>query len=245
MEILSQIREADLDVLRDQDRLTKIILSLGLFFPDRAKHVPESWWGRCNRGLHIWQGPEQFADYLIHLSTRKIGSYLEIGCGAGGTFATTVEYLRRFNGDVEAFALDNYQMAVTKAKAHIIKDYVAFNKNARFVPCDRADLFKYVKERVFDHVFIDADHTYRSARADWEFIRPYAKSVGFHDIRTFPGVAILWQLIKQRHPEYTYKEFCRVPETDFHQHSMTAAENEYLRIFGIGLVELKISTDFG
>lgn len=53
----------------------------------------------------------------------------------------------------------------------------------------------------YDFVFIDADHTYPSVKADWDNYRPMVPSggiVAFHDIVPRPeyGVHQLWQEIK-------------------------------------------------
>jgi hypothetical protein len=235
-QLIEIIKKTPTESLREVNKLQNIIKELGLFFPDKALHIPKSYWGFCDRGLQIWQSPEQLADYLVYLSTKPIKSYLEIGCGAGGTFITTVEYLERFNGPIESFAIDSYDSKITKSKSKVIKEYIKINKKAKLIIDKSTSIFKHIQPRSFDLIMIDADHSYQGVKKDWDYYKNYSNTIAFHDIRTCPGVSICWQLIKQQ-TQGKYTEFCRIPEKDFHEHSINTTGTNYLRIFGIGLIE--------
>jgi len=65
----------------------------------------------------------------------------------------------------------------------------------------------------YDFLFIDADHTYESVRADWDNYSPMVREGGLialHDILPRPGygVSILWEQIKEL-PGTRWMEICQ------------------------------------
>lgn len=63
------------------------------------------------------------------------------------------------------------------------------------------EAFDFASERApFEFVFIDGDHSYEGARADWLNYGQMAKVVGFHDIaHPHHDVSKLWAEIKEAH----------------------------------------------
>lgn len=57
----------------------------------------------------------------------------------------------------------------------------------------------------YDFGFIDGDHTYEGAKADWQNYGPMCKIVGFHDVAgSILGCATLWRELKASE-EYHYR----------------------------------------
>ena len=62
------------------------------------------------------------------------------------------------------------------------------------------------ENRPYNIVFIDADHSYEAAPADWLNYGPLGKIVGFHDIIGEVGVRQLWAELKAA---YQTEEFAQ------------------------------------
>ena len=80
----------------------------------------------CGKGIGIWQLPNQLAPALLYINQFKIQSYVELGCGAGGTFMFVTEVLRKTNALQRATCVDTVAPeANTEATAEA-------NKGSRF-----------------------------------------------------------------------------------------------------------------
>jgi hypothetical protein len=73
----------------------------------------------CGQGVGIWQLPNQLAPALLLLSQFKIQSYVEVGCGAGGTFMFITEFLRKTNSLQGATCVDT---AMPGANIHLTEE---------------------------------------------------------------------------------------------------------------------------
>lgn len=193
LEPLALLRDAPLDELQDPARLAELLPRLGL--NDEADETwPEALRPSLGRGLLHWQYPVQFAPYLVELSKHGIGSYLEIGTRHGGTFAITVEYLRRFGTIDWAVGLD-------LMPAPGLARYAAQHREVEHVTADsRSAAFRKVVEQraPIDLALIDGDHSEVGCRADFELLAPHARILAFHDIANemVPGVGAVWREIR-------------------------------------------------
>ncbi|HEX3449570.1 MAG TPA: hypothetical protein VHS97_15045 [Isosphaeraceae bacterium] len=197
--LIQRIRQAPLKVLRNPSGVERLLLGLGLH-ERTAAALPDELLQYSGKGLSIWQWPNQFSPYLVWLARQPpIRSYVEIGVNEGGSFITTVEYLRRFHPLSLAIAVGPY----LSPRVH---DYVRRTAGTHFVAGNRSsqELRELVAaERGIGLTFIDGEHFGTSVRADWEFARSCTRYVAFHDIATnmFPDVTSLWAEIRA-----TYKK---------------------------------------
>jgi DNA-binding transcriptional LysR family regulator len=148
---------------------------------------------------------------------------MEIGVEHGGTFAITVELLRRFQPVRSAIAVDLGPMP------RLISRYRRTRPEVEFVAVNSgSQRFRdLVRERgPFDLVLVDGDHSEEGCMRDFEAVRGHARMIAFHDIEEphYPGVRAVWQ---------------SVPGDEFELHEFTAQYDELLpavgRRFGIGL----------
>ena len=209
--LIEQIRKTPLKVLRDSSGVERLLVQLGLH-GRAADELPDELLEYTGKGLSIWQWPNQFAPYLVWLAKLPlIGSYLEIGVNEGGSFITTVEFLRRFQPLSSAIAVDPY------LSPHV-HDYVRRTAGTHVVVGNRssADLRALVAtEGSVDLTFIDGEHFAASVRADWEFARSCTRYVAFHDIvsNLFPDVQTLWAEIRAMYKK-TYEFVAQYPQSD-------------------------------
>jgi hypothetical protein len=176
------------------------------------------------KGLKVWQYPCQFAPYLVHVARRPVRSYLEIGVQHGGSFITTVEYLRHRGHPMERAVAVDYKWAPGVArylKAHAFAEQLTLNStSARF----RA----FVRSQTWDLVLIDGDHSFNGCLLDFEAVHGHANAIAFHDIVDSLATEVrdVWELVRREHADtYDFAEFTT-------QYPEVASERTYL---GIGL----------
>jgi hypothetical protein len=226
--LLERIEHEDLARLADGDYLAEELLpAMGLngtsphLFPERLAPY-------LGRGTHHFQLPVQFGPYLAEAARRGVSSYLEIGVEHGGTFAITVEVMRRFAPVNTAIAVDLGPVP------RLIARYRRRHPEVEFAAVDSgSDAFRrLVAERgPFDLVLIDGDHSEEACRRDFETVRDHARMVAFHDINEphYPGVRKVWESL---------------PEDDYEKLEFTAQYDELMETvgprFGIGLAIQRI-----
>ena len=191
-------RLADARFLTDE-----LLPGLGLGGVDRGLYPPEllPYW---DRGVRSIQFPNQFGPYLAALTRLDVVSYLELGVAYGGSFAATVELLRRF-GLRRALAAD--------LDPSMLWLYAACRPEVTLASVDShtpafGELLR--EHSPFDLVLIDADHSEAGVRADFEAVRPHARMIAFHDIAelNFPDVAKVWSELREQYAdEYEFREF--------------------------------------
>jgi len=199
--LIDRIRNVPQRQLCDVSAVQALLLELGLHQvnPDLPSGcISDEFLPYTGKGLSIWQRPDEFAEYLVWLIKRPpIHSYLEFGVDSGGSFITTIEFLKRFHPIETAIGVDpRYSLPV--------QDYVNRTKSVHFV-CgtrDSVELHGLINAiGSFDLTFIDGDHSAAGVRADWEFARSRSRCVAFHDIaaESMPGVRSLWADIRSNH----------------------------------------------
>ena len=201
---LARITSEPLDHLRDADFLTNDLLpAMGLSTHAAPRLYPAHLHARVGRGVQSLQLPNQFGPYLATITQQGVRSYVEIGVDRGGTFAITVEVLRRF-GLRHAVAVDLDPPAIFEQWG---APEVVFARMDSGSPAfaDRVDA-----EAPIDLAFIDGDHSEEAVRRDFEVLRPHARMLAFHDITDHgcPGVGRVWRWIREKHAEkYEFREF--------------------------------------
>lgn len=207
LRLINQIRNAPIDKLKDVGFLEDMIIGLGLY-PQETLHLeeyPQSLWRYCNKGLRIWQYPNQFAQFLVFLSKYSIKSYLEIGVAYGGSLILIIEYLSHFNGMIEAWGID------PQATSELLRAYMRQRPGVRHIRDYSANLWRYFPSNTaFDLALIDGLHTEEASWADFELVRDHARIIVFHDISSdrVPKVASSWKRARREHAsEYDFFEF--------------------------------------
>jgi cephalosporin hydroxylase len=201
----------NLDSLKDQDFLEHFVIPhLGLNDEILNEQPPElnQFYG-TGLGLKIWQYPNQFSKYLVFLSnySKKINSYIEIGCRNGGTFALHNEYLKSTGSNLQkAVAIDIVE------EPSFMKSYRSQSSNVIFLKINSfSEEFKlYIKDNFFDLAFIDGDHSYEGVKSDAENTRNYSNIQVFHDTvnDACPGVGIYWNELKNTYSNmYDFFDF--------------------------------------
>jgi hypothetical protein len=155
-------------------------------------------------GVQHYQLPVQFAPYLAEIARHQVASYLEIGVEHGGTFAITVELLRRL-GPVRGIAVDlgPTPLALRRWQPPATH-FVAIDSQT---PDFRRRLAEWGP---FDLAFIDGDHVAPAVRHDLESVRPHARMIAVHDITepNFPGVTQVWNEFRAEFADqYDFHEF--------------------------------------
>ena len=163
----------------------------------------------------IVQYPREFARWLRFLAEHRASSYLEIGCYNGATACLATAYLHRFNPAFRASTIDLYPWFLFH---HLVRDLIPLEY------CVGATSFQF-RTQAFDAVFIDADHGFPWAWADYENAGRAARITGLHDIRSqhyyeneeLGGVTAVWELIKRDEggPGITFHEIAEHPAKMF------------------------------
>ncbi|HEX8313180.1 MAG TPA: class I SAM-dependent methyltransferase, partial [Chthoniobacteraceae bacterium] len=194
---INEIRGASLEQLGDLKWLLGVVRRVGLVpIPEFAitYEGEEEWVNGSQQGLI--QLPREFAQYLILLSEQRVARYLEIGCFNGASACIATAYLERFNPELQAATIDLWP-------AFIFYDQVAELLPLKYVVGQTS--FAFSEGAAFDAVFIDGDHSFDWAWADYLNVGRAARICAMHDIRNAPylelplgGVCAAWELIKRR-----------------------------------------------
>ena len=191
--LIQRIRLAPRAALQDVDCLTRLLLDLGL----QEKHdelIDEALLPYCGKGLGISYQPYEFAKYLIWLSERPpIDSFLQIGVGSGGSFITTIEYLRRFHP---------LRLACGTGRRFTpaVQDYCSRTTGTRLIAGPRSSATAQFGTLLgqFHLAAIEAEEDKTDIYADWSTARQHSRMVSLHPIVSSPcpAASSLWSDIK-------------------------------------------------
>lgn len=152
-----------------------LIRELGLYDDGRLVYHDENQYINIRSG--IWQEPSQFGSLLSFLTNQKINSYCEIGPFQYWSFVLICAALSRNTENLKTVGVDklhNVPFEISQILKKLNIDHVHYTR----------DSF-YIKDQIFELVFIDADHSYQGVKNDWINVGQYSKICLFHDINDF------------------------------------------------------------
>jgi hypothetical protein len=189
-----KIQAATFDSLRSFDWVTAMIREVGL--------VPIPEWQVTYEGEEdfingteqgLIQLPREFARWLLLLGEHRPASYLEIGCFNGATATIAGAYLRRFVPDARIATCDVFPAFIFSEEAQTLLPL------EYHIP---KTSYEFRQER-FEAVFIDGDHSFEWAWADYRNVGRNARLCALHDVNNGPyrdlrlgGVCAVWEQIK-------------------------------------------------
>ena len=211
---IGKIQAASLDELRSLEWLLDTIRAVGLVPIPDAEVTYEGeceWMNSSQQGLI--QLPREFARWLLLLAEHRPATFLEIGCFNGASASITAAYLQRFNPAFTATTLDVWPAFVfyPEVRGLVPLRYVVGKTS-----------FDFAGER-FDAVFIDGDHSFEWAWADYQNVGRAAKMCGLHDVNNAPyrdlamgGVCGVWDLLRRDEagPEVAFTEIFEHPSRE-------------------------------
>lgn len=164
-------------------------------------HQPPELSHLIGRGLHIWQYPNQLADYLVWVANNCAGikSYMEIGCRWGGMLILTSEWIRKNSTDLRSVtAIDTIE------PSPLIKTYFQLLQGVETSYVQELSTSAKAKEIVSlirpEYVFVDGDHSLRGVLSDHLLVRDYAKIIAHHDIASptiCPDTTFFWSIMRE------------------------------------------------
>jgi hypothetical protein len=173
---------------------------------------------------------EELEWYLRFVLRNNVRSMLNFGVERGGTELLIAQRYQKLGRPLALTGIDFLPIEFTHEHNQTIIDnfdLVTYN----YIQADLRNLPKYLTLGRYDLVFVDADHTYDSVKADYELALRHARRfIAFHDIVDSPFcrsvgcyVSQLWNELKQE-----YKETWEITQ-------MAGDERGQ---FGIGIIKL-------
>ena len=190
-----KMQAASLDELRSLDWLLDTIRAVGLVpIPDWESTYEGETDALNSSQQGLIQLPREFARWLLLLAEHRPATYLEIGSFNGASASLAAAYLQRFNPAFHATTIDVWPAFVF---FHEVRNLIPL----RYVVGKTS--FDFSGEH-FDAVFIDGDHSFEWAWADFQNVGRAAKVCALHDVNNAPyrelamgGVCGVWEKIKR------------------------------------------------
>lgn len=191
-----QFQAAPIESLHDLEWVYGVVRSVGLaaLFPSEEIYSDEA--GFMNASHQgITQYPREFARWLVLLGGATVNSYIEIGCYNGATACLATAYLHRLNPSLRAVTVDVIPWFFFHP---LVRDVIPLDYQVAKTSYD-------FQGQVFDAVFIDADHSFPWALADFRNVGERARLCGIHNVKSrhfldneaLGGVTAAWELIKR------------------------------------------------
>lgn len=159
----------------------------GITYEGEEEHLNASQQG-------VIQRPREFARWLQLAAEHRPARYLEIGTFNGATASLAAAYLARFHPGFMAVTIDVWPGFVFYRE---VRDLVPLRYDVGRTSFD-------LRGEAFDAVFIDGDHSFDWAWADYENVGRRAPVCAFHDVNNAPyrelpmgGVCGVWELVKR------------------------------------------------
>lgn len=192
---IHRIRAASEAELQSLDWLTEVIREVGLVAIAESVENYEGEEAHINASQQgVIQIPREFARCLQLFAEQRPASYFEVGCYNGATASLATAYLQRFNPAFQATTIDLWPTFIFH---HLVRDLLPLRYCVGKISYDFAD-------QRFDAVFIDGDHSFEWAWADYQNLGRHARICAFHDVNHAPyrelqagGVPAVWELIKR------------------------------------------------
>ncbi len=185
---------------------------------------PDYFHAKKTGGLKLQQVPEEYAQLLLLLKEKQPKTYLELGIGNGGSFATACFFMQESLSMADAVDCLAYRnMGIGQCEEEIMSFITPLVSKGYDVKFHNATTDNYFKRKIdaygFDIIFIDADHSYEGVKKDFVNAQKHINDGGliiFHDIasQACPGIMKIWSEIKsqsqERCIEFIHSETCGI-----------------------------------
>jgi hypothetical protein len=208
-----RIQSASVEELGTLDWLVTLIREVGLVpIPEAERTYRDDAEFMNSSSQGVIQIPREFGRYLQLLGELHPANYLEVGTFNGATASLAAAYLRRFDPGFRAVTIDVHPHFLFSREIGALLPWLEFR-----VPCTSFD----VRPEKFEAVFIDGDHSFEWAWADYQNVGRAARICAFHDVNNAPyremslgGVPAVWELLRQTEKGAGFHEFFEHPTED-------------------------------